>query len=49
MTASPSTATVNRCPGSAADPAVSWHLDRYLECFWPSRRIDEFDGLCPGS
>jgi len=31
---------------SAADPAVSWHLVAHLECFWPSRRLDAFDGLC---
>ncbi|MDN5917871.1 MAG: hypothetical protein L0I76_22705 [Pseudonocardia sp.] len=44
------TTTVNADAGSrcAADPSASWHLVAHLECFWPSRRIDEFDGLCPG-
>lgn len=36
----------DRVPGAAANPSMSWHLAVHLECFWPSRRVDEFDGLC---
>lgn len=37
----------DRVTGAAANPSTSWHLAVHLECFWPSRRVDEFDGLCP--